>query len=74
MRRLQQNAAEGDGQKGNRQPEKPAPAGLGDLVADVGAKQVHGAVRQVDVAHQAEHQGEAAGHQEVEAAQGDPVQ
>jgi hypothetical protein len=39
---------------------------VADHPADIGAEQVERAVREVDVAHQAEHQREAAGDEEVQ--------
>ena len=44
-----------------------------DGVADIAAEQVERAVREIDVAHQPEDQGEAAGHQEIQAAERDAV-
>ena len=50
------------------------PVQLRDLVADIAAEQIERAVREVDVAHQAEDQREAARHQEIEAAERDAVE
>src|SRR3546814_20383701 len=52
----------------------PVAGRLGRLVADIAAQQVHRAMRQVHVAHQAEHQGEAACDKEIEPSQGEAVQ
>ena len=43
-------------------------------VAEIAAEQIDRAVREIDVAHQAEDQGEAARHQEIEAAERDAVE
>ena len=45
-----------------------------DLVADIAAEQIERAVREVDVAHQAEDQREPARDHEIEAAERDPVE
>ena len=51
-----------------------APVSVGDLVADIAAEQIERAVREIDVAHQAEDQREPARHQEIEAAERDAVE
>ena len=54
--------------------EQPRAGALGDEEADVAAEQVQRAVREVDVAHQPEHQREAARDDEVERAEREPVE
>src|SRR3546814_8039392 len=71
---LQQDAGDRDGEEGDGEADEPVAGRLGRLVADIAAQQVHRAMRQVHVAHQAEHQGEAACDQEIEPSQGEAVQ
>ena len=53
---------------------EPRAGRLDELVADIAAEQIERAVREVDVLHQAEDQGEAAGDEEIERAEGDAVE
>jgi hypothetical protein len=45
-----------------------------DAVADIAAEQIKRAVREIDVAHQAEDEREAARHQKIEAAERDTIE
>ena len=56
------------------QAEHPGAGQHRDLVADIAAEQIERAVREIDVAHQAEDEREPAGDHEIEAAERDPVQ
>ena len=72
---LHQHADDGEiARKPAPTPRSQMPVRVRDLVADIGAEQIERAVREVDVAHQPEHQGEAAGDQEIEAGQRDAVE
>ena len=72
-RHLQRDPADRYGEEGDGEAEEPAPGRFRHLVADVAAEQIHRAVREIDVAHQAEDQREAARHQEIQAAEGNAV-
>ena len=71
---LQHDAEQRDDHEGGDQREHPASGGVRDLVAEIAAEQIERAVRQIDVAHQPEDQGEAAGDEEIESAERDAVQ
>ena len=71
---LQQQAHQGREQEARGHRQEPGVRVLADHPADIGAQQVERAVRQVDVAQQAEHQGEAAGDQEIERGEREAVQ
>ena len=60
--------------KATTKGEQPRAGRVARHVAEVAAEQIDRAVRQIDVAHEAEDQGEAARDQEVEAAERDPVE
>ena len=64
----------GEHQEAGGDAEQPVAGQPRHLVADIGAEQIERAVREIDVAHQAEDQREAAGDQEVEAGQRDAVE
>jgi hypothetical protein len=63
-----------DRRRAGQHPEIPVAGPVGHLEADVAAEQVEGPVRHVRHAHQPEDQREAAGHEEVERAERQPVQ
>src|SRR4029453_2736306 len=71
---LQDDPEQRYAEKRDDEAEYPGAGPGADGVTDVAAEQIERAVRQVDVAHQAEDQGEAAGDQEVEAAERDAVE
>ena len=54
--------------------EQPRASGVDSQITKVTAEKVDRTVRQIDVSHEAKNQGEAAGDEEIEAAQRDPVQ
>ena len=53
--------------------EQPPAGGVDSQITEVTAEKVDRAMRQIDVSHEAENQGEAAGDEEIEAAERDPV-
>ena len=71
---LQQRADQREHERAGDDAEEPIVGPLRDVVADIGAEQIERAMREIDVAHQAEDQGEAAGDQEIEARQRDAVE
>ena len=73
-RDLQDDPEDGDRRERHHEAEHPRAGPFGDLVPDVAPEQVERSVREIDVAHQAEDQREPAGHEEVEAAEGDAVE
>ena len=73
-RDLQDDPEDGDRGERHHEAEHPRAGPFGDLVPDVAPEEIERSVREVDVAHQAEDQREPAGHEEVEAAEGDAVE
>ena len=63
-----------DDDKRDDEAEQPRAASTRRLVADIAAEQIERAVRQIDVAHEPEDQREAAGDEEIKAAEGDAVE
>jgi hypothetical protein len=71
---LQEETEEADQDEDDRHGDQPPAGRGGHHIADIAAEQVERAVREVDVAHQAEDQGEARGHKEIERAQRQPAE
>ena len=71
---LQRDAADRNREESDGQAEVPAAGRLGHLITDIGAQQIHGPVCEIHVAHQTEDQRETAGHQEIEAGEGDAIE
>ena len=71
---LHGDADQGATNKRNDVAEQPGAGPLSGLVAHIAAEQVERAVRQVDVAHQPEDQGEAGGDQKIKSAESDAVE
>ena len=71
---LDQQADDRRGEHARGDREDPPAGPLGDDEADVAAQQVERAVREVDVAHQPEHEREAARDDEVERRERQPVE
>ena len=60
--------------KAATKPNEPGTRGVDGQVTEIAAEKVDRAMREIDVAHQAEDQREAARDQEIKAAEGDPVE
>ena len=73
-RDLQDDPEDRDRGERDHEAERPRAGPVGDLVPDVAPEEIERAVREVDVAHQAEDKREPARHEEVEAAEGDAVE
>jgi len=71
---LQKDSESGHKDEGHREGEQPVAGPVGDDEAEVSAEEIERAMRQVDVAHQTEDQREPAGDEEIEPAEGDPVE
>ena len=71
---LQDDADQRHGDECDDETEDPGTGPGADGVTDIAAEQIERAMRQIDVAHQAEDQREAARHQEIKAAERDAVE
>ena len=71
---LKQRADDRNGKRADDDAQKPVVAPKRSVVADIGAEQVERAVRQIDVAHEAEDERESAGDKKVEARQSHAVE
>ena len=64
---LHDHAHQGEDDKSRSDTDKPRTSASGNLIADIGAEQIERAVREIDVAHEPEHQREAARDQKIQA-------
>ena len=71
---LQGDADQRHDDEGGDEAQQPRSGRDAHRVADVAAEQIERAVGEIDVAHQPEDQGEAARHQEIQAAERDAVE
>ena len=71
---LHGDADQRDDDEGGDEAQHPGSGRDADRIADIAAEQIKRAVREIDVAHQPEDQGEAARHQEIQAAERDAVE
>ena len=71
---LEDDAKErGDDESGD-EADQPGTAGLDRQIAEIAAQQVDRAMREIDVSHQAENEGEPACNEEIKTTERDPVE